>query len=182
MSADLDHEIDRAIRSLLDAEPPAGLRGRVLASIGHGRRPAFALRLAVPIAVVAMVVVLVLVFAPWRSTPPPATTTANARDVQLPQQLAGPIREAPRVAETASPAPPQHARAAGLPAAHAKTSAEPEDVGIEALARPAPLSVDTIAAPVPTAIPSIQPAPLRVAALELRALEMPPDAARGADR
>src|SRR5262245_44280980 len=33
MSADLDREIDRAVREMLDVEPAAGLRGRVMARI-----------------------------------------------------------------------------------------------------------------------------------------------------
>src|SRR5262249_18503846 len=33
MSGDLDREIDRAVREMLDVEPPAGLRGRVMERI-----------------------------------------------------------------------------------------------------------------------------------------------------
>ena len=33
MSADLDREIDRAVREMLDVEPPAGLRARVMQRI-----------------------------------------------------------------------------------------------------------------------------------------------------
>jgi len=37
MSADLDREIDRAVREMLDVEPPAGLRGRVMQRIEEKR-------------------------------------------------------------------------------------------------------------------------------------------------
>jgi len=37
MSADLDREIDRAVREMLDVEPPAGLRARVMQRIDEGQ-------------------------------------------------------------------------------------------------------------------------------------------------
>jgi len=36
MSADLDREIDRAVREMLDVEPPAGLRARVMQRVEEG--------------------------------------------------------------------------------------------------------------------------------------------------
>lgn len=182
MSADLDREIDRAVRSLLDAEPSPRLRWRVLASLERPKGPVLSAASLVPIAVVAIVLVLALVLRPWRSAPPPMTTTADAHDMRLPTAGVERAPDAPHPSATIAQPAPRRSRALTARAAPRATAAEPEDPGIAALVRPAPLSVETIAAPEVTVMPSIQPAPLGVAALDLRALEMPPDAARGADR
>src|SRR6185436_5893100 len=75
--AKFDEAIDRAVREMLDVEPPAGLRGRVLDRIDAlSTNPvASALRrntriwwLAGPVAAAAVVVLAVM--APWRSATP----------------------------------------------------------------------------------------------------------------
>jgi hypothetical protein len=77
----LDHEIDRAVREMLDVEPPAGLRGRVLDRLDalSPNPVASAFRrnfwwIAGPIAAAAILVVAVLV--PWRHAAPPIATPA----------------------------------------------------------------------------------------------------------
>jgi hypothetical protein len=47
MSADFDEAIDRAVREMLDVEPPADLRARVIAQLpaSGSRLPAFGFRL-----------------------------------------------------------------------------------------------------------------------------------------
>jgi hypothetical protein len=178
MSADLDREIDRAIESMLDVEPPARLRARVIASIegGSSRRRSRVL-VAVPIAAIAVAALLVLVLMPSRDSQPPQQTSAAARDVQLPSP-ATPVSAAQRSRQESAPM-----RVRREPRVFAAAVREPETApGIEALAAPAPLAVDTLAAPAASTMPSIQPTPLRLTALEVVPIEMPLDAARGVDR
>ena len=192
MSADLDREIDRAVRSLLDAEPPLRLRARVLASLDRRPRHSLSAASLMPLAVVAVVLLVALVVRPWRSeqapqesavlkTPAAETTTAEAHGSR-PPVVVQPAPIAPREAVTNPRTASKPARARHTAVPMMASARESENAGIAALAHPAPLSVETIGAPEVTTMPSIQPAPLRVTALDLRALEMPPDAARGADR
>jgi hypothetical protein len=177
MSADLDREIDRAIESMLDAEPPALLRARVLAAIeGGSRRRRSGLFFAIPLAAVAIAALLVFVLMPSRDSQPPAQTSAAARDVQLPPIRSGGPMPAPRPS-------PARERAPRGPRVFAAVLREPESApGIDALPAPAPLAVETLAEPTASAMPSIQPTPLRVAALEVVPIETPRDAAQGVDR
>jgi hypothetical protein len=77
----LDFEIDRTVREMLDVEPPAGLRGRVIERISNVPVPsAFPNSVAsafrwkawtlVPIAAAAIIVLAVML--PWRNTAQPA--------------------------------------------------------------------------------------------------------------
>lgn len=66
MRADLDQEIDRAVREMLDAEPRPDLRARVLERIAEPRRR-WPLRWAVvPIAAAALLTLMIA--APWRAS------------------------------------------------------------------------------------------------------------------
>ena len=192
MSADLDREIDRAVRSLLDVAPPLRLRARVLASLEPRPRRSFSGRSLVPIAAVAIVLLMVLVLRPWRSEqappdsaalkPPAAETTTAEAHGSRPPAIVEPTPIAPREAVTNPRAASRPARARSTAVPLIASARESDTAGIAALAHPAPLSVESIGVPEVMTMPSIQPAPLRVTALDLRALEMPPDAARGADR
>jgi hypothetical protein len=182
MSADLDREIDRVARSLLDAEPSASFGARVRASTDARRRPGPGVSSLIPAVVVAAALVLAVVLAPWPTTERPPHIVAG-RDVPLPT----PIAEVAAPHEVTEVPPRQAAfnrEADRKPRRIVATAsnAEPAAAGIDALAAPAPLSVDTLATLPPSSLPSIQPAPLRVTALDLQALEMPSDAARGVDR
>ena len=178
MSVDFDREIDRAVRSLLDAEPPAALRARVLAAIRAGEPRRAWMSWAVPVAA-AVVILMVGVFTSSRQ--PNAPKILSGRDVPLPRLVAHDAMPPATVMSARPPEPTarvrerdRHVRATSLD--------EPAAAGIDALAAPAPLSVETIPAPASTTMPSIQPAPLRVNALDVAALEMPRDAARGDER
>lgn len=184
MSADLDREIDRAVRSLLEAEPSASLRARVLASTDARRRRSPSAASAIPVVVVAAVVVVAVIVTPWlRTERPPDVIAARGIHhaapvirIAVPRQATEvPVtRVATVTTETARP-PRRMSRPAAL-------DGEPSAAGIDALVAPAPLSVDTLATPSTSPLPSIQPAPLRVTALAVPALEMPSNAARGVDR
>lgn len=80
--ARLDLAIDRAVREMLDVEPSAGLRGRVMGRIDalstNSVASAFRRKLAwiaLPIAAGAVIVLAVL--APWRQTTPQAGPSAS---------------------------------------------------------------------------------------------------------
>ena len=94
MSGDLDKAIDGAVREMLDVEPPAGLRRRVLEQLADSglRRPAlsplvtstFRWKILLPVTAAALLILALLL---PRSTPPtPETTT-----VGVPQPRTEPI-------------------------------------------------------------------------------------------
>jgi hypothetical protein len=91
MSDDLDLAIDRAVREMLDIEPPVALRANVVARIDKERPSAFSwLRYGVPLAAAAALVLVLAVMLARRSGPtvqpltvqPPAGL--HAADVRLP--------------------------------------------------------------------------------------------------
>jgi hypothetical protein len=187
---DLDREIDLAVRSMLDEEPSAAFRTRVMAALQPDERRRGWMSWGLPFASAAVVMlVAAVVFMsshrgapagvdPGRGAQPPSST------LQLAERLSAPVVAPPT--EPTIPARRGVQRAASAPqgpsSVHAMSLEEPVETGIDALAAPAPRSVGTLTAPVSTTIPSIQPEPLRVNALDLPALEMPRDAARGEDR
>lgn len=76
MRADLDQEIDRAVREMLDAEPRPDLRARVLERIVHPHPHTHPLRWVVlPIAAAALL--LLFVVAPWRTGQKAAPAVAS---------------------------------------------------------------------------------------------------------
>jgi hypothetical protein len=82
----LDLAIDRAVREMLDVEPPADLRARVIAeiSVAGGSRTAPTLRWVLPLAAAAALIVLA-VFVARRTEPlPQAPAVAHGPDVHLP--------------------------------------------------------------------------------------------------
>jgi len=178
MSVDFDREIDRAVRSMLDAEPPAALRARVLAAIRAGEPRRAWMSWAVPVAA-AVVILMVGVFTSSRQ--PNARKILSGRDVPLPRLVAHDATPPATVMSAQPPEPTARVRERDRQV-RATSLDEPAAAGIDALAAPAPLSVETIPAPASTTMPSIQPAPLRVNALDVAALEMPRDAARGDER
>ena len=108
MNADrVDDAIDRAVREMLDVEPPADLRARVMAQVSApgSRLPAAGWILA-PLA--AAVLVLLAVFVARRGEPVPQTTVAHGPDVRLAPPAASPLTpSAPSVR------PPAATRASG---------------------------------------------------------------------
>ena len=94
MSDQIDDAIDRAVREMLDVEPPADLRARVIdriearpASVFHPARVASAFRrkiwISAPLAAAAVLVLAV--WGPWRQAPvvkvpatPPSVAKAEA--------------------------------------------------------------------------------------------------------
>ena len=120
MSADLDREIDRAVREMLDVEPAAGLRTRVMQRIeepvasGFSRKSPFSRKfvwLALPVAAAAAIVIAVLVArraapAPGLAPNAPTTIVKGAPAVQPPASTQAPPPGAARTvtAENRQPA------------------------------------------------------------------------------
>jgi hypothetical protein len=113
--ARLDVAIDRAVREMLDVEPPAGLRGRVLdrvdalstnSVVSAFRRNVW---IALPVAAAALLVLAVLV--PGRHAAPPIATPAapsmaNAETPHvMPPAVLPKTSEAPRTVSIPRPAP-----------------------------------------------------------------------------
>ena len=84
MSADLDREIDRAVRSLLDAEPTASFRARVLASTDARPPDAIAGRevhLPAPVIQVAV---------PRQASEVPVTPAVSTETARAPRRMSRP--------------------------------------------------------------------------------------------
>lgn len=194
--AKFDVAIDRAVREMLDVEPPPGLRGRVLDRIElHGpvvsafRRKDRAARkfwLAAPVAAAAMI--LIAVTTPWRDGAAPATAPIPPPVVAQ--------RETPRVVPPADAPPvvpptPRNPATAGAGRMAANDRPRPRNIAppperlveaavaavedtnftaIGALAGPESIAIDRLAGPLPPSIPSIEPVPLQIRALEITAL------------
>ena len=125
MSADFDKAIDRAVRQMLDAEPPAGLRARVMERLSASssrlpasgsrlpapssqlpaasfRLPAFGFRFAVASAVAAVLVVAIVLT--WRvEEPAERPRLARVGDATLPADGSPQRPSGPAVVSTAPP-------------------------------------------------------------------------------
>lgn len=180
-----DAAIDRAVRELMDVEPRADLRGRIIARIERPRvlagrvfRPGVRWTwVLAPVAAAALVVIAVVLMRPATPTEVPRTGTDIV--LRAPETPA----EAPPVARREEPRAPSPARLAVPPArqAHAAAaiaddtifrSARPDEgfAVVDALPAPPPIVVNTIAAPASTQPADLDIAPLRVAPLEVNAL------------
>jgi hypothetical protein len=160
----LDGEIDRAVREMLEVEPPAGLRGRVLDRIELSTNRRKIAWIAVPVAAAAVIVLVVL--APWRPPtqhgPQPLNATAAPGTVPLvespktpgsPKTFSLPLRyaRAPRTQQV--PASRERMVMAAVVPATDGTS------GIEPLASIAPI-----------AIPAVRPADITPAEITITPL------------
>jgi hypothetical protein len=95
MSADLDKAIDRAVREMLDVEPPADLRAAVIARIDERpassfQLPAFSFQRFAVLVGTAAAVVLVLVLARYSAVPtapPPLVARGGDRPMVVPPAL-----------------------------------------------------------------------------------------------
>jgi hypothetical protein len=131
-TVDLDAAIDRAVRSIMSAEPRAGLRQRVLSRINDAPRRAFpVLRLAIAggtIAAVGLAVALRIANRPIvpedRAVAPPSVAVAPPREQPAARETPTPV--APRPQARRSPAPSQPVPR-GLVIAQSLTAIEEED-------------------------------------------------------
>ena len=187
----LDVAIDRAVREMLDVEPPAGLRGRVMERISvasaFGRKPRFQRKAWALLPIAAATVIVLAVMIPWhRDTrlvnlspgPAPAprgVTTARPPAPGPTAPSSAPLAMSPPSGATpASRAAAQRPESKGIRAALADDGAADPSAGeqtqIAALEGPAPLRVQELTAPAATPMKSIDVSPIRIAALEVNAL------------
>jgi len=162
----VDRAIDRAVREMLDVEPAADLRARVIQRIdrGHGRRaPAGASLWWIGLAAAAAIILLALFVArPGAPGAPQAPVVAHGPDRRLPPEGTPPVApepsssvRTPRLA--AAPAPRQTPRGADVVAA-ANTLDNASSTTIAPLKTITPIEVTSISqdAIVPTEI-SVRP-------------------------
>ncbi len=171
MSADFDKAIDRAVREMLDVEPPAGLRRRVLEQIPASGT--FRWKILLPVAAAALVILALLL---PRSTPrQPETTTAGVPEPRTAPIIRAPVQprpvEVPQVEGPSRPALERRAVAAAVAAsADVAFDAPPTpgfprlpalsipELSVSSIQRVAPvegpgaIATDPIATPIPLAI------------------------------
>jgi hypothetical protein len=182
-----DDAIDRAAREMLDVEPPPGLRGRVMDRIERNDPVASAFRrkfwlVAAPVAAAAVIAIAVM--APWRDAAPAGVTAPPVvAGVETPRVTPSPVATN-TPAPAAPPKAPRVSRATSITAARvavpppdrlvaAAAVASDEDVNftaIDALAGPPALAIERLGDPLPSSMPSIEPAPLQIRAIEITAL------------
>jgi hypothetical protein len=178
MSADLDKEIDLAVRKLLDVEPRADLRARVIERIALPRRAVSWTWAIAPIAAAALFVLAVML-----SQPEPPPEPRRPADIVLlapghqalvsstPERKArprAPIRVAPRNGRTLVTA------ATATDDTIFSSEATSDFAVVTALTPPAPIVIEQIASPEPPRVASLDVAPLRLPALEVNALSEAP--------
>jgi hypothetical protein len=174
----LDDAIDRAVREMLDVEPPSGLRGRVLDRIENaGTRGWSWIWIAAPVAAAAILVLAVLTPSEndRLTVAPPAKV---ARDVHLMAPVLSPVPHTrPPVVMAKSGARPP--RADGLIVATV-VSADPavEAARVEALPGPEPLAIDRLSGPARPSVNDLGVAPIQIRALEVSALTETPQGRR----
>ena len=162
MSDRFDDAIDRAVREMLDVEPPANLRARVMAQLpaSGSRLPASGFRLTASGWVVgslaAAVLIVLAIFVARRSEPlPQAPIVARAADRHLPPERTARPTERPIRGDVVT-RPAARARGADRIAA---AVLPPDDSGFSDIA---PLKTITPIAVAPIAPERITPAELAV--------------------
>lgn len=154
MSADLDKQIDRAVREMLDVEPRADMRARVIARI-DARRVSFQLPVAsfqrfAAVATIAALVVLALLATRHAEPPAQSRVATNGADVRLPAP--DPVTAATTAKIGAREAPQAPTRVAYA----TSVDATPAAADIDPLKAIAPIEV------APIAQSSITPEPIAV--------------------
>ena len=186
MTDELDRAIDRAAREMLDVEPRADLRARVLSRLrDHGSRlptagftlPAFGLRMLATVATAAVVLLLVLLARSGAPVMPQPPVMARGGDQHLPAEMTA----VKGVASVPAAAPAERGggvrRVAARPPARVVAAAVDEDrnfSAIAALAGPPAIDVAGLEAPAAGALPSFAPEPMSIRALDVSALPETP--------
>jgi len=157
-----DLAVDRAVREMLDVEPPAGMRARVLRRIesGASEAPGFGrkgLWLALPMAAAAAIVLAVLLprdsSEPGPMQPAQRATTARVEDPAAPTRVPAPATTprgpapvaAPRVATRSVSRGMSSRPAPGIVAATVFASADNATTQIEPLTAIVPIEVAPVA-------------------------------------
>ena len=190
MSADLDKQIDRAVREMLDVEPRADLRARVLERLPASgsqlpasgfRLPAFGSRLRASgtffdfvasgvsrnrlvFAAAAVALIVLAVFVARRSEPgPQAPVSAQRADVGLPSEGTPPViagRRSPLVVPDAAVSP------SGATTRRAPRTADDRIV----YATDAATAIEPLTSIAPISVEAIEPEPIAPAEIAVRPL------------
>jgi hypothetical protein len=162
----LDIAIDRAVREMLDVEPPAGLRGRVIARIESPRRGMAWTWVVAPAAAAAVIVLTVL--APWQHAARPVAAGAPALIARVAPPPAVPPVTSPNTA--ASPKTPSNDRLSSS-GPRATPGAEARIVIAAALpATDANPGIDSLAPIEPITVPTVRPASITPAEISISPL------------
>ena len=158
---------------MLDVEPPAGLRGRVLDRIESPRRGFAWIWIAAPVAAAAIIVLAVLLPSPIeRPAVGPVATVATKRTEAPPQ----PVKNTPSPVVAQVPPHTTIAKAAARPvrtqqstgAVVAAADASADIAWLEPLPRPEVIDVVALEPSKETTLRSIDLAPAQIPALEVR--------------
>jgi hypothetical protein len=177
----VDRAIDRAVREMLDVEPRADLRARIIDRIERPRRRFGWTWMIVPVAAAAALVIAIAVG--LRSTilvPLPSHPMNSALAVPATQASSTIVRrEAPRnrVPLAISRHSNRRIEAAVATDVANFTDARPEGFAeVDALAPPPPIALEQIPSASPAAVARLDIAPLHLPALEVNALsDSPPE-------
>jgi hypothetical protein len=167
----LDFEIDRAVREMLDVEPPPGLRGRVLDRIESPHRGFTWIWIAAPIAAAAILILAVILPSTTDTTftTPVAKGGADRRlTVTQPQPQAPQIARAVPPSVVTAPATTRRPRSGQAVATAAAEDAAADIVWVDPLTPPAAIAVAAIEPAQGRAMRSIDVAPAEIPALEIR--------------
>jgi hypothetical protein len=179
--ARFDEAIDRAVREMLDVEPPPGLRGRVMHRIGRPTESVVAsafrrkaVWIAGPLAAAAILVLAVLM--PSESGRIPVAPPARAAsDVHLPTApvVSHPPQTTPQVRTAKGGTHPVRGER-GVQAAVVAANGVFADSPIKALPGPAPLAVEPLTGPPAPTVRTVDVMPIQIRALEVNALTETP--------
>ncbi len=174
--AKFDVAIDRAVREMLDVEPPPGLRGRVIDRLESPRRGLTWIWIAAPLAAAAIVVLAVLLPSKPAQSIVNLVTTVATREPQpaasTPPSIGAPVTPQAVVARAATRQPRTQP---GVRAAVADDmTAEAEIVWVDPLAPPPPVAVPAIEPGRSDTIQPIDLAPREIPALEIRPISDTP--------
>jgi hypothetical protein len=172
---DLEHAIDRAVRDMMDVDPPPGLRERVRARLEVRARPLFGpLRLAGLTACAAALALLV-----WMFGARPAERVPDATIVQTSPPAA--TQQATPVPQPVQPAVTRPERAAApVAAARPDRLVQAASIDISELPEVEPIAIEEIDAIAPLAVAMLQPEPIaattdiRIAPLQVDDIEIAP--------
>jgi hypothetical protein len=168
-----DEAIDLAVREMLDVEPPAGLRGRVLDRIESPRRGFAWLWIAGPLAAAAMIVLAVLL--PAKTERPvvnPATTVATKHTPAAPEPVTNPtppaVPQVPPQTTIAKATARQVRTQQSTGAVVAAADASADVAWLEPLPGPEAIDVVALEPSKEASLRAIDLAPAQIPALEVR--------------
>jgi hypothetical protein len=176
-SADgVDRALDLAVREMLDVEPRADLRARVIERIQRPHRVFNWTWVIVPIAAAAVLVLAIVLRKPAepRATRPRTDIVLNAPRTSKPVKIAH--RDEPGRPPSRVASPRERRATAAIAAADTDVNTRPaaEFAVVDALAPPPPIVLEQISSTGTRPVVKLDVAPLQLSALEMNALQDSP--------